>query len=85
METTGVAAARVAVSLIGFLCKIATGARALLVDSAADIDTNGSPECGTAPRVMVSTAHVRASTEDRIIIGERSWYPSPGFGIELLA
>ena len=35
---------RVTVSCVGFLCKISTGAWAVLVDRETDIDTNGSPE-----------------------------------------
>lgn len=85
VQTAGIAAARLAASGIGLLREIATGARAQLIDGATDADADGSLERNAAPRLIASTAHVSASTEDRVIFGKCSGYPSPGLGIEFLA
>lgn len=84
MKTTGIAATCITPSGIGFLCEIATGARAQVIDCATDADADAPLERNAAPWVVAGATHVCASTEEHVIFGKCSGYPSIGHGIEFL-
>ena len=84
METAGIAAARVTTPCVGFLSKIATGARAQRIDCATDVPANCSLEGNAAPRMIARPTHVRTSAENRVVFGQCVGHPSARFGIEFL-